>query len=60
MGSSPSPIGWKDLGTSRAARLFVHELLLCGGDKGSQERDIERAKKYFQEYRSEHDEKEKK
>lgn len=35
-------------------------LLLCGGDKASQVRDIERAKKYFEEYRSEHDEKEKK
>jgi len=35
-------------------------LLLCGGDKGSQDRDIKRAKKYFREYRSEHDEKDKK
>ncbi len=32
-------------------------LLLCGGDKGSQERGIERAKLFFQEYRSEHNEK---
>lgn len=35
-------------------------LLLCGGDKGSQDRDIERAKKYFRDYRSEHYEKEQK
>jgi putative addiction module killer protein len=27
-------------------------LLLCGGDKGSQQRDIERARQYWQEYRS--------
>ena len=26
-------------------------LLLCGGDKGSQNRDIARAKKYWQDYR---------
>lgn len=25
-------------------------ILLCGGDKGSQERDIDRAKKYWNEY----------
>jgi putative addiction module killer protein len=30
-------------------------LLLCGGDKSSQDRDIERAKRYFKEYRSEHE-----
>ena len=34
-------------------------LLLCGGDKGSQGRDIEKAKRYFNEYRSEHDQKKK-
>ncbi len=33
-------------------------LLLCGGDKGSQDRDIERAKRYFKQYRSEHETKE--
>ncbi len=26
-------------------------ILLCGGDKGSQERDIERAQEYWREYR---------
>lgn len=25
-------------------------VLLCGGDKGTQERDIERAKRYWKEY----------
>ena len=29
-------------------------LLLCGGDKSSQTRDIERAKKYWQEYKETH------
>ena len=27
-------------------------LLLCGGDKGSQDRDIERARQHWNEYRS--------
>lgn len=27
-------------------------LLLCGGDKGSQDKDIEKAKEYLREYRS--------
>lgn len=27
-------------------------ILLCGGDKGSQERDIERAKEYWRDHRS--------
>jgi putative addiction module killer protein len=27
-------------------------LLLCGGDKGSQDRDIAKAKDYFKEYQS--------
>ena len=26
-------------------------VLLCGGDKGSQDRDIQKAKKYWQDYR---------
>ena len=32
-------------------------LLLCGGDKGSQQKDIKRAKGYWKEYRSRHGEK---
>jgi len=31
-------------------------ILLCGGDKGSQERDIERAQEYWRDYRSRADE----
>jgi putative addiction module killer protein len=27
-------------------------ILLCGGDKGSQDRDIERAREYWRDYRS--------
>jgi putative addiction module killer protein len=30
-------------------------VLLCGGDKGSQERDIERAEEYWRDYRSRND-----
>jgi putative addiction module killer protein len=29
-------------------------ILLCGGDKGSQARDIERAEAYWRDYRSRH------
>jgi putative addiction module killer protein len=33
-------------------------ILLCGGDKGSQDRDIERAEEYWRDHRSQkHDEK---
>lgn len=31
-------------------------ILLCGGDKDSQDRDIERAQEYWQDYRSQADE----
>ncbi len=27
-------------------------ILLCGGDKGSQDRDIQKAKRYWQDYKS--------
>ena len=30
-------------------------ILLCGGDKGSQDRDIERAKEYWRDHRSQSD-----
>ncbi len=30
-------------------------ILLCGGDKGSQDRDIERAKQYWRDHRSRSD-----
>lgn len=33
-------------------------ILLCGGDKDSQERDIEKAKEYWQAYQEEQDEQE--
>jgi putative addiction module killer protein len=33
-------------------------ILLCGGDKGSQTRDIERAERYWRDYRSRDDGKE--
>lgn len=35
---------------AREGRSVV--LLLCGGDKGSQDRDIERARQHWNEYRS--------
>ncbi|MBA3923816.1 MAG: type II toxin-antitoxin system RelE/ParE family toxin [Nostocaceae cyanobacterium] len=42
-------------------RVYIGEagndvvILLCGGDKDSQDRDIERAKKYWQGYQEEQD-----
>jgi putative addiction module killer protein len=35
---------------SRVGRVIV--LLLCGGDKKTQQRDIERAKAYFEDYKA--------
>ncbi len=42
-------------------RVYIGEagndvvILLCGGDKDSQDKDIERAKKYWQDYQEEQD-----
>lgn len=45
-------------------RVYIGEaeddvvILLCGGDKDSQDKDIEKAKKYWQAYQEEQDEQE--
>jgi len=67
-GISATPAAWvtvfmnfasmqaRAIGCTSVVRAGAVVILLCGGDKGSQERDIERAQDYWRDYRSRVDE----